>query len=171
MIVMKSIKPARLKSDAFRLEMLNEMRKAGTEIKKDFAKTTATWEHKPKFEVLVSLTGPGPVVLVGTDDKVYRYVSEGTRKNYPIWAGIYTGKSNKKVLAFRGTFRAKTVPRVLGSGPGFKGGALVLRPYVIHPGIKAREFDVMIQKMWEAKFKRCMEAAMVRAAAKSGHGA
>ena len=170
MIVLKAIRPRRLRDDALRLALLNEMRKVATEIKKDFAKTTATWAHRVQFTVLVSLTGPGPVVLVGTDDRVYRYVDEGTRPHL-IFAGIYTGKSKKKALAFRGAFRAKTTPRVIGSGAGFKGGALVLRPYVQHPGTEARQFDVTIQGSWEPRFKRRMEAAMVQAAAKSGHGA
>jgi len=167
---MKAIKPGKMRDDVLRLELLNEMRKVGTEIKADFAKTTATWEHKVEFQVIVSLTGPGPVVLVGTDDKVYRYVNEGTRPHL-IWAGYYTGKSPARALVFRGTFRPKTRPRVLESGAGFKGGELMVRPYVQHPGNAAREFDVMIQERWESAFKRRMEGAMRRAAAKSGHGA
>jgi len=170
MIVLKEIKPKRLKDETMRLELLNAMRKAGTEIRKDFAKTTATWQHKPKFEIVVSLTGPGPVVLVGTDDKIYRFVDEGTRPHL-IQAGIYTGKSTKKVLAFPGVSRPKTTPRVIGSGTGFKGGDRIMRPYVHHPGTEAREFDVTIRKMWESKFKQRMEEAMRKAAAKSGHGA
>jgi hypothetical protein len=169
MLAMKAIKPKRLNDTAMRLELLNQMRKTGNAIKKDFEKTTATWEHKPKFEVVISLTGPGPVVLVATDDQIYRFVDEGT-KPHLIFAGFYTGKSKKKALAFPGTFSAKTVPGVIGSGPGSRGGDMVHTPYVQHPGTKARNFDEAIARDWQAKFKRDMEGAMRRAAAKSGHG-
>ena len=55
MIVVKAIKPSRLREDAMRLELLNAMRRVGTGIKKDFEATTKTWKHKVKFEQLISL--------------------------------------------------------------------------------------------------------------------
>ncbi len=112
-ILIKEIKPSRLKVDAMRLELLNAMRKVGTEVKKDYEKTTKTWKHKPKFEVSVSLKQPGPTLIVETDDEIYGYVDKGT-KPHLIFAGIYTGKSNKKALAFPSKFGAKTRPGVIG---------------------------------------------------------
>lgn len=174
MILMKAIKPKRLKDQDMRLELLNAMRKAGRAIQKDFEKTTRTWEHKPKFEALTSLTGPGPVVLVGTDNLIYKFVDEGT-KPHPIFAGVYTGKSNKKTLAFQwggpGSYTAKTTPRIIGSQAGGQSGEGVLRAYVQHPGIKAREFDLTIQALWRTKFRDDMQAAMKQAAERSGHAA
>lgn len=169
MIVMKSIKPQRMKDKAFRFGMLNAMRRAGTAVRKDFKKTTATWEHKVVFEQSVSLAGPGPVLMVWTEDQIYKWVNDGTRP-HEIWAGIYTGKSDKRALAFPSQSTPKTQPRLLGSGPGGSGGELLFRPYVNHPGTEAREFDEIIQAMWETKFKRQMEQAMSEAARKSGHG-
>ena len=173
-IVYKSIKPSRLKEDALRLELLNEMRKVGTQMKADFEKTTKTWKNKPKFEIMVSLTQPGPTLLVFTENEIYGYVSKGTGiyaggQPYEIWAGIYTGKSNKKALAFSGSFSPKTRPGVIGSSGGSSGGKKVVRPYVVHPGIKPRGFEEAIQKKWKPKFKREMEAAMRKAIQKSGH--
>ena len=170
MIVTKVIKPKRLKDSAMRLELLNAMRKAGTAVRKDFAKTTETWTHKPKFETVVSLAGPGPELLVGTDDLIYKFVDEGT-KAHEIWAGYWTGKSDKKSLAFPSEFEPKTTPKVIDSGPGFSGGDIVLRQHVHHPGIEAREFDKTLAHDWEKPFKERMEDAMRKAAAKSGHGA
>jgi len=137
-------------------------------ILKDFQETTKTWAKKPKFDMLYDLKG-GPTVLIGTDDEIYRYVDEGT-KPHPIFAGIYTGKSDKMVLAFPSIFKPKTTPNVIGSGPGFKGGDTVLRPYVNHPGTKPRNFSDNIRKKWEKPYKRRMERAMKDAARKSGHG-
>lgn len=168
-ILVKQIKPSRLKVDALRLELLNAMRKAGTQVKADFEKTTATWKHKPKFEMLISLTQPGPQLLVSTDDEIYGYLDRGTRADYEIWAGYYTGKSNKKALVFQKGYKAKTTPGVIGSGSGGSFGAIRHTPYVVHPGIKARDFEGAIKKKREKWFKGQMEAAMKKAAAASGH--
>ena len=170
MIVMKQIKPPALKRDALRLELLNAMRAAGVQIKKDFELTTKTWKHKPKFEMLISLTGPGPVVVVDTDDEIYGYVSGGT-KPHEIWAGIYTGRSDKKALAFPKSSTPKTRPGVIGSSAGSRSSAMVVRPYVQHPGSKPRNFDKTIQKRREKWFKVEMQKAMARAAKASGYGA
>ena len=107
-LLIKEIKPSKLKVDAIRLELLNEMRKVGTEVKKDFEKTTKTWKHKPKFVQSISLKPPGPELFVYTEDEIYMFVDEGT-KPHLIFAGIYTGKSNKKALAFPSKFGAKTL--------------------------------------------------------------
>jgi len=168
-LVIKEIKPSRLRDDKLRLTLLNEMRKVGTEMKQDFEKTTATWEHKPKFTVDVSLTQPGPQLMVGTDDEIYGYVSKGT-KPHAIFAGIYTGKSNKRALAFPSKSSPKTRPGVIGSTSGSRGGKTVVRPYVQHPGTKPRKFEEAIAKLWKKRFKDRMEAAMKKVARESGHG-
>jgi len=169
MLAFKAIKPKRLREKEMRLTLLNAMRKAGTQVRKEFERTTKTWEHKPKFVEIISLTGPGPTILVGTDDKVYQWVDKGT-KPHEIWAGAYTGKSKAKALRFQGTYTAKTVPSVIDARNGGKSGDVVMRPYVQHPGTEARKFDEQIQKEWEPKFKRLMEDAMREAAKESGHG-
>ena len=163
MILVKTIKPARLKDGVFRLEMLNALRKAGTQVKGDFEKTTATWSKKPEFEMLISLTGPGPVLLVGTDDEIYGYVSKGTRP-HPI------RPRRAKRLRFQSGYKAKTQPGVIGSTMGGSFGPTVFSLGVMHPGTAARKFEETIRKKREKWFKRQMEAAMSRAAAKSGNG-
>jgi len=175
-IVGKVIKPARLKEDAMRLKLLNAMRSAGRGIRGDFQKTTVHWKHKVNFELTISLTGPGPFVLVETDDEIYNWVVRGTGKRgggseYEIWAGAYTGRSDKTMLFFSSQFVPKTQPGIIGSNPGFVGKRDTLVPMVVHPGIEPRNFDKIIQKDWEPKFKRQMEAAMREAAQASGHGA
>lgn len=168
-IVAKSIKASRLKDDAMRLKLLNAMRKDNTETKRDFESTTATWEHEVKFQSEISLALGGPASYVWTDDEIYRYVDLGTRP-HEIWAGFYTGKSDKKVLAFPSAFAPKTTPNVLGSQAGSSGGPTVFTPYVQHPGTKPRNFSKLIQKKAEPRFKRNMEQGMREAARASGHG-
>ena len=167
-ILVKEIKPSKLKVDAMRLELLNEMRKVGTAVKKDYEKTTKTWKHKPKFEVDVSLKQPGPMLMVWTDDEIYGYVDKGT-KPHLIFAGIYTGKSNKKALKFPSKFKPKTKAGVIGSTAGSSGGDKIVRAYVQHPGTKPRGFEEAIEKLWKTKYKRRMEGAMRKAARASGH--
>ena len=168
-ILVKEIKPSKMKVDAMALELVKGMREVGKGIQKDFEKTTKTWKHKPKFvQTFAIKPGVGPELLVGTDDEIYRYVDEGT-KPHLIFAGIYTGKSNKKALAFPSKFTAKTKPGVIGSTAGSSGGDMVVRPYVSHPGNKPRHFDKEIAKIWTPKYKKWMERAMAKAARASGH--
>ena len=170
-IVVKIIKPQRLKDDKLRLALLNGMRDTQRGMFKDFEATTKTWKHKVKFQGAKSIAmAKSPTVHVITNDEIYRYVNDGT-KPHPIFAGIYTGRSNKKALSFgKGKYRPKTRVRVIGSTPGGPTGPKIARPYVQHPGTKARKFDETIQKKWTPRFKRLMEQAMSRAAKASGHG-
>ena len=167
-LLVKQIKPSKLSIDQVRLELLNELRKQGTKVKADFEKTVATWKKKPKFQVLISLKQPGPTLLVGTNDVIYKYVDEGTRSHI-IMAGAYTGKSNKRVLAFRSGYKAKTKPKTISSSSGGSFGPMVFTPSVRHPGTKAREFSKTIQKKNSKSFKKAMQDAMVRGTKKAGH--
>lgn len=169
MITLKAIIPKPLKEAKMRLELLNEIRKAGTAVRKDFAKTTETWQNKPTFKEQISLKGGTPSLTVWTEHYIYQWITNGTRGGYEIWAGIYTGRSDKKALTLPSTFSPKTVPGTLTATAGFTGGPVVLRRSVIHPGIEPRKFDEMIKEMWEDEFLKRMEEAMKRAAEKSGH--
>lgn len=172
-IVVKEIKPTKLREDALRLELLNEMRAVGRDIAKDFAKTVETWEgEKPKFEMLISLVQPGPTVVVeptGSEEAVkkYAYVTKGTKKHR---IKAKKGKSLAFAWAGPGSYKAKTKPRVIGSTPGGATGEAVFPKAVMHPGTEAREFDEEIQKIWQPRFKDRMEGAMRKAAKASGHG-
>jgi len=168
-VLWKEVKPSKLKQGVFRLEWLNALRKAGIVIKnEDFGAITATWRHKPIIEVVVSLSGAGPTLLVDSSDKIMNMLNSGT-KRHPIFAGIYTGKSSKKVLAFASSSSPKTTPGVIGSTAGSRGKVDTFRPYVDHPGTEAREWDKAIAKKRKKWFNRQMEAAMRKAAQKSGH--
>lgn len=172
-LVIKQIKPKRFNDKAFRASLLGGMTKTKNDILKDFQKTTATWKHKVTFEAALSQSLGGASVHVITTDEIYNYVNNGTEP-HPIFAGQYTGLSNKKALSFRwggkGSYKAKTKPRYIGSLPGGATGPRVARPYVQHPGTKARKFDEMIAKKWQPMFKRRMEQQMSKAAKASGHG-
>lgn len=164
-ILWKGIKPTKLRIDAVRLTLLNELRAVGVQVRKDFEATTATWKEKPKFEQEIGLSPDGPTLLVGTDDENYNRLDKGTRKNYPI------PKAGPGLLAFRPGYVAKTSPGVIGSQAGGPFGDFVIRhTQIIHPGIEARKFGETIQKKWEKPFKRRMEVAIKKAAKNSGWG-
>lgn len=168
MILAKAIKPAKLKVKEMRLALLNPLHKMQKELLRDYQETTASWEHKVEFESAVSLALGGATVSVITNDDIYRYVDEGT-KPHEIWAGIYTGLSDKTTLAFPSGFLPKTQPGVIGSGPGASSGPTVFTPYVQHPGTEAREFSLTIKRKWEPLFYEMMAEAMAKAAEASGH--
>jgi len=160
----KGIKPARLQDKAFSQTILDALEKAGKTIKdEDYGAITKTWKHKPKIEVVVDLAGPGPTLLVGTDDEIYGYVDEGTRAHVIV-------PRRAKVLKFKSGYVAKTAPGVIGSTSGGPTGGDVYSAGVIHPGTKAREFEKTIKEKRESWFKKQMEAAMREAAKKSGYG-
>ena len=165
MIAAKSIKPKRFDAGVIQKELQIEVNACGREIKADFEKTTKPWTHKVKFEVLRKYSGGELSVIVGTDDEIYRFVDQGT-KRHPI------PKGGPGLLAFRPNYTAKTSPRIIGSQPGGASGNRIVRfKQVMHPGTKAREFDKMIQAMWKSRFKSRMETALSRGVAKCGHKA
>ena len=159
--VFKSIIPKDMDIDVFRLEYLNELRKEARTITKEYKKTTRTWKHKPKFQTLIGLSriAGEASVLVGTDDKVYKWVDEGTPR-HPITA------KRAPSLAFREGFRPKTRSKVIASRRGASFGPLFRPKAVIHPGIKARLFSETIAKKRTAPFERNMRRANKRAADK-----
>jgi hypothetical protein len=169
----KEIKAGKLRVDVFRLELLSEVHKVARLMRADLEANTATWKHQPKWKENVSLRGGSSIYMELADDSdaatIYKYVDRGTRP-HEIWAGFYTGKSSHKTLAFPSVSTPKTQPNTLGSGPGGSSGPTVMVPHVDHPGTAARNFTDMLQQKWQPLYKRHMEDAMRRAAAKCGHG-
>jgi hypothetical protein len=166
-LVYKIIKPQRLRQDAMRLELLNGIRRVTKGVKTDFEKTTSSWDEEVIFEEQISLAG-GPQGEVFTTNKIYGYVDKGTPA-HDIWAGYYTGKSDKKTLAFSSRSTPKTTPGIIGSGPGSVGKTDTYTPHVRHPGGRPRNFSKEIEKIWQPKFKRETEATMSKVAKASGH--
>lgn len=160
----KQIKPKRFQGSKAVNILLGATRKAGNDIRKDFEETTKTWTNKPEFQVVYAVRPNGPEVLVGTDNEIYRYVNEGT-KPHPIFP------VRAKALRFQAGYVAKTVPGQLFSRAGGSFGNVVFRPYVMHPGTEARNFDDIIQKAWKSKFKTRIEQAMREAAEATDHKA
>jgi hypothetical protein len=168
---MRTVKPSKLKTKEMRDKLRNGLRRVGAGMLKDFKRTTATWEHPVEFHESTHVAGDDQeiAVEVWTEDEIYGYVNNGT-KPHEIWAGFYTGKSDKKVLAFVPGSVPKTTIGNLDAGPGAEGtGDAVYRAHVNHPGTKARRYDLQIEREWQPKFRKEMEDAMREAVAVSGH--
>ena len=116
----------------------------------DFKVTTQTWQHQPDFAIDEPSADRR---VVGTDDEIYGYVSGGTKPHVIVAHG--------NALVFPGGgFRPKTRPRYIGSNKGSKGGAVIFRPKVQHPGTAPREFDEAIAEKWQKELPVTMQRAI-----------
>lgn len=116
--------------------------KAALVVEADFQKSTATWEHKPVFNVTRE---PGKRTIFTTDPQ-YNWINRGTRIRYATMTP---------------DFIAKTKPGVLASGTG-RGGVLFVSRKHPRPGIEARSFDMLIVEEINATFAPLVQAEILR---------
>lgn len=145
--------------------ILKEAEAIAGEIELDFLFTVGTWKHDVSFTTLHELRGSTVEILVGTDDKIFAYVDQGTKPH------IIKSKTPGGRLAFRsGKYRAKTSPGQLIATFGSPASGPLTRPKVVHhPGTKARKFTVYIKKKWAPLIKKRLQAAIDKQAEVSGH--
>jgi hypothetical protein len=148
-IKVKAIIPRELLGDPARIERAvnNALDATSLAMKVDFDVTTRTWRNRPEF--FIRRPAPG-VRIIFTENKIYRFVSGGTRIRY---ATMTVG------------FKPKTFVRQIFSGPG-RGGLAYVNTRKPRPGIKAREFPEVIVKKWESgrlakTFQRAIDAEAV----------
>lgn len=128
-------------------------------MKKDFERTTRGWKTEVKFttQKALNVTSTSIRGAVGTDNKIYGYVNNGTRPH------IIRPK-RAKALRFQTGYRPKTRFRTLISFSG--GGAYGAYAYaksVRHPGTKPREFDYTIADMRQPDFEKACRSAIAKA--------
>jgi hypothetical protein len=111
--------------------------KAKPRIIRQFQRTTSTWRHKPTFAARSGLSSGGLTLDIGTNDRIYGYVSNGTPAHV-------IRPRRAPLLRFQSGYRAKTRPNSLSSGAGGKYGPYVVAKEVNHPGTKARKFDAAV---------------------------
>jgi len=126
-----------------KLAITNTLNGTAKAISVDFSVTTQTWQHRPSFKI----ASPSEYTReISTDSKIYGYVSRGTKVRY---ATMTPG------------FVPKTVPFNIRSRRG-RGGVLFVNKKRPRPGIKAREFDKVIAKKWQAQigitFQRAIDS-------------
>lgn len=123
----------------------------------DFKKTTRTWNTKVDWILITShRAGTRLEGATGTNNKIYGYVSRGTKPH------IIRPKRGR-VLSFRSGYRAKTIIRRLGSNAGGAYGAQVFAKQVNHPGNKGREFEEAIADKYQSILQKRMQDAINKA--------
>jgi len=125
---LRNFDPTHYAADAEKL--LDEVAQA---IQKDYEKTTGTWTNKPKFKIHKKTA----LRFIGTSDKIYRFVDEGTR-------GHFIPLRRAKSLVFHSGYKAKSVRRFIGSEHGGSFGPLWGSKGHYVKGIESREFTEAI---------------------------
>ena len=150
----KQIKPKTMNIKAMQKALLAQAEKVADEIEKDFVFTVITWNNPPDFERIVELERDGISILVGTDDRIYNFINNGTRVRHALMSDDWS---------------SKTKPGSLKASRG-SGHVIAVSKNIIRPGIEARHFDKQIQEKWDKskRFKREMEKGMRNARKASG---
>lgn len=147
MLKLKAIKPDRpFDLAAFRRARDQALDTTAKWVKAQQEKTVKGWRDEPTFTIDSPRDNER---VIGTDDERYGYVDDGTRPHVIVARG--------KVLKFAPGGTAKTRPRVIGSGAGSRGGAIVFRPRVQHPGTEARDFSETIGEQAEQELAKNMQ--------------
>jgi len=127
---------------AFERILNNALDETAKAIKIDYGVTTQTWKHKPKFAIRKSGKWER---IISTTDKIYGYVSEGTRPHT-------IRPKNAPALAFQANYKAKTIVRQVRSRQGGPSGPMVYAQEVQHPGFPGREFNKVISEKWRKEW-------------------
>ena len=125
-------------------------------IQKDFQKTTRTWNTKVIFTVVTMKTsGQDLEGVTGTDNRIYLYVTRGTKPH------LIRAK-NGKTLSFFSKYRVKTRRRVIRSYKGGGYGKRAFAKVVNHPGTEARQFEEAIAEKNQAVFQKKVNDGLQR---------
>lgn len=151
---LKAIKPKPFEAQVIRLAIIREESKIAKDVEKDFIKTTKKWKKKPVWIRDVKWTESQIVIFVGTENEIYGYIDKGTKKHI-----IRPKKA--EVLRFRGSsYSGRGRPRA---------SDYVYTKFVMHPGFKGYGHSKRIAKKWQPLTVARLDAALARAAKKSGH--
>lgn len=150
----KVIKPGKFDKLVFRLAIIKEQSKIAKNIETDYIKTTKKWKKRPIWIRSVKHKGNEIIIYVGTDNKIYGYIDEGTKKHI-----IRPKKA--EFLRFRGSsYGGRGRPRA---------SDFVYTKLVKHPGFKGYKHSKRIAKKWQPLIVARLDAAYKRAAKQSGH--
>lgn len=164
MIKMKAVSPVPFRGDAIYNRLLGAAERAVKLADKEFAKTYATWDHKPKWRKVVKTTFAGILWEYWTENQIYIWVSGGTEGPYLI------PKAGPGFLAFPSGYKAKTVPNLVYSRSGGSFGETVFMfGQVEHPGIEPRNFDKAVAVYVNPWWVKWNADAIKVGARESGH--
>jgi len=147
-----------LDPERFKAEIERATTETKEEIKADFQKTTRTWKHQPTWFI----TRHGYDWWIGTKDKIYGYVDQGTSPHM-----IRPKRQGGRLHFFGGGFKPKSRAGYIDSYAGAAASKNeVFTQEVHHPGTEAREFSVKIAEKWRSKWVGALRRAIHTAAIK-----
>lgn len=153
----KTIKPRKLNTKTVQRRLQVALNKEAKIIRREYEKTTATWNDPPKFEIITDISGNDVSVLVGptgTDMQINKFVwtDEGTKPH------VIKAK-NAPALVFQTGYSPKTLPNKIASFPAGRFGEFVRVQSVNHPGTEPRNFTKIIIARRRKPFTQAMITA------------
>lgn len=129
----------------------NTLTNVAKNIKVDFGVVTQTWKHKPDFRI----TSPNEYTReVATDDEVFGMLNAGTK------AHDIRPKKPRGILRFKTPFTSKTLPNQIMSRAGATGSTDAVARVAHHPGTKARNWNKVIARKWQAQVGAIFQRAL-----------
>ena len=135
---------------AFEKELRAQMEKEIDSFMGSFELTQSTWNHKAKFRRYLRVTSHEIYLSITTQDKIWGWVSRGTKVRHALMSKDWVSKTRERVLT-------------PGSG---RGHMVYVSKKLIRPGIKARYFPQTIWHNRQPRFRDDIQAAIGRAAIK-----
>lgn len=140
--------------------------KIGEPSKKDFEKTTQTWDGKPTFEITVTEQGGRTAFLEREIELFVGVISNWRpgRKATPkdIWRFVTRGTSKRHAL-MSANFSPKTRKGFIGSSSG-RGGVVRVSKNITRPGIESRDFEETVSKKNKKQIQKDWQKTLDEAA-------
>lgn len=139
--MLTSIKPEKMNTKVFEEGIFEALKQEGKEEVLLFSETTATWKNEPGFGTEVSSTSNKAQAVTGP-------VGSELQVNKWLWLNLGT---RVRHALMSGNWRSKTMPGALRSGGG-AGRVVRVSKRIRRPGIKAREWTILIAKSRQKPF-------------------
>lgn len=146
--------------------MENAMRDSLRDMQGYHQRVVSGWRNKPVFAFMIvkgrnRLTGQ---FRAGKHGQLWKWVDEGTGQYGPKKRPYFIYPRNVPKLKFRTGYLPRTKPIArMNAGPGQAIGPWVATDFVLHPGIKGREFtQTYIESLFRPVFRQRIHDAIFR---------
>lgn len=143
--------------------MHNELRAILEDMRSNHQRVVSDWRNKPKFRLTMLRNNKRIIgVLAATQHgNIFKWLDQGTGQYGPKQRPYFIFPKRVPQLKFQTGYLPKTKPIArYNAGPGRAVGPWVSVDFVLHPGIKAREFT---KDYWEKNVRPVMAIRIVRA--------
>lgn len=131
-----------------------------------FRKTTYGWTNKPRWSQAFDENADmmsETIAAEGPNADQYSLVNNGVNPH------IIRPINPRGFLRFQPGYRASTTPGSLDSRRNYRSGQAIMKKIVYHPGLEARDFDVLIAHTYAANYQDEIQGAINRAV-RAQHG-